>query len=188
MIQNSSPIRFAGSTKSDTKIWCPATIQLSTWQRSSKASTSTMYLANRMHMQMHWHPSPLHWLLQLERQKKYTSTTVTYATRNSPLKIVRLQKKVSSQWGFWDFNRSKTQGLVILIQRLCLIRHIARCPKKAAAIRKKSSSVLLQCDVEIASEDESSGLMLCPRGDEIVRGGWRGGERSSLLVLCLMSR
>ena len=44
---------------------------------SSKASTSTIYLDNRMHMQMHWHLLLLHWLFQLEQQRKYSSIVVT---------------------------------------------------------------------------------------------------------------
>ena len=35
------------------------------------------------------------------------------------------RRRASSQWGFWGFNRSTTQRLVILIHRLCLIRHIS---------------------------------------------------------------
>ena len=44
VIQSSSLTLFAGSTKSDMKTWYPIITQLFTWQRSSEASTSTMYL------------------------------------------------------------------------------------------------------------------------------------------------
>jgi len=81
-----------GEYEVDMKIWCPTTTQPSTSLRSSEAFTSTMYHANRMHMQMHWRPSPLHWLFQPERRRKYLSTIVTCTAQNSPLKAIRLKK------------------------------------------------------------------------------------------------
>ena len=51
--------------------------KLFTWQRGSETSTSTMYLASKMCMQMHWHLSLLPWLFQPERQRKYSSTATT---------------------------------------------------------------------------------------------------------------
>ena len=47
--------QVAGSTKSDIKTWYLIIRQLSTW----KTFTSTMYLASKMRMQMHWHLSLL---------------------------------------------------------------------------------------------------------------------------------
>ena len=46
--------------------WCPITTQQFTWRRSSETSTSTMYLADKMHMQMHWHLLRPPWLFQPE--------------------------------------------------------------------------------------------------------------------------
>jgi len=42
-----------------------------------KTFTSTMYLNNRMYMQMCWHLFLPHWLIQVEQQRKYSSITVT---------------------------------------------------------------------------------------------------------------
>jgi len=52
-----------------------------------------MYLANKMHMQMHWLLLSLHCLFQLEPRRKYSSTVTTCIVRSSPLKIIRLQNE-----------------------------------------------------------------------------------------------
>ena len=94
-----------------------------TWLKSSEASTSTIYHANRMHM--HWHLSPLHWLFQPERQRKYSYTVLTCTVRNSSLKIVILQKESFKSMRFLRLQRVQNSGLAILIHRLYLIRHIS---------------------------------------------------------------
>jgi len=52
-----------------------------------------MYLANRMHMQMHWHPLSLHWLLQPEQKRRYSYIVMPYTIQSSSLKNIRLQSK-----------------------------------------------------------------------------------------------
>ena len=59
----------------------------------------TMYLASKMRTQMHWRLSLLHWLFQPEPWRKYSSIVTTCIVRSSPLKIIRLQTKTSSQRG-----------------------------------------------------------------------------------------
>ena len=88
VIQSSSSTRFAGSTKSDIKTWCPMTTRPLLWRRSLETSTFTMYRITKMHMQRHWRPSLLHWLFQLEPQKDYLSTIMTCTVANSSLKTV----------------------------------------------------------------------------------------------------
>ena len=46
-----------------------------------------------MRMQMHWRLSPLSWLFQLKRQKKYSTTVMTCIVRNSSLKMIKLQQE-----------------------------------------------------------------------------------------------
>jgi len=76
------------------KTWCPIKMQQLTWQRSLKASTTNMYHVSKMHMQVYWHPSLLHWLFWPEPQREYSSTVVICTVANSPLKTVKLQKEI----------------------------------------------------------------------------------------------
>ena len=55
--QSSSLTRFVGSTKSDLKTWYTIITQLFTWLTGLETFISTMCLASKMCMQMHWHLS-----------------------------------------------------------------------------------------------------------------------------------
>ena len=63
--------------------WYPIIMQLSIWQRGSKTSTSTMYLASKMSMQTHWHLLLLPWLFQPERQKVLVYNHDLYCPRSA---------------------------------------------------------------------------------------------------------
>ena len=63
-----------------------------------------MYHVSKMHMQIHWRPSPLCWPFQPEPQRKFSSIVETCTAANSPLRTVELQKETfkSKFLRFWQ--------------------------------------------------------------------------------------
>jgi len=115
VIQNSLSTRFARSTKFDMKTWWPLTMQPLSWQRSLKTSTLIMYRDNKIHMQMHWRPSPLRWPFQPEPRRKYSLIVMTCTVANSPLKTVKLQEEAFKSKRFLRFWQVSSLGIGVFL-------------------------------------------------------------------------
>ena len=137
----------------------------------------------RMHMYMHWRSSPLHWLFQSERRRKYLSIAVTCTAHNSPLKAVRLAKEIFKLKRFLRLQQVRTHGLAILIHWLHFIQHTTWRSQRGICNQKESSSILLQCDhmniVSSIAWQNPALLSFTHRGTESTKGSSRWYVRSS---------
>ena len=136
------------------KTWYLIIMQLSTWPRGSETFTSTMYLASKMRIQMHWRPSLLTWLFQPERQRKYLSTIMTCTVQNLPMKIIPIQRNSR------DFSRSIAQGLTILVHRLCIVGILPDDPKEAVAIKRKAPKLYYNAIMRTLYYRSNDGILL----------------------------
>jgi len=125
---NSSLTRFVGSTKSNMKTWYPITMQLSTWQIGSKTSTSTMYRASKMRMQMHWHLS--RFLGSSSRSGRESTHLQPWLvlSKTRPRKWSDSSREPLSQRNSRNFGKSRSQGLVNPVYRLRIVWHFVWWP------------------------------------------------------------
>ena len=120
-----------------------------------------MYLTNRIHMQMHWHPSPFYWLFQLEQQRRYSYTAVTCTVWSSPSKIIRLE---SEAFKFKEVLETLT-GPELRDWRFSFINYVLYDilpddSKEAATIRRKAPRIYYNAITQILYRRSYNGILL----------------------------